>query len=264
MTINPAVPDPQGPPAAGDAATDHPLPRASIVVAALSTVVEWYDFTLYLFMATVLSRVFFGDGSQSILTTLAVFAIAYVMRPIGALVFGYFGDRFGRRPVLLGSMTVMTAAMLATALLPTQTQVGSTAGLLLLLLRCVMGFSVGGEYTGVMTYLVEGAAPGRRGLVASFAAAASEIGGLLAAGVSALTVFFVSGDALEEWAGASRSWSEPSLRPAPWPLGRSCRSRRLSSGCGNPGRYLRARSAPFCDLTGPRCIERSRSPRWPR
>ncbi|WAM11933.1 MFS transporter [Rhodococcus sp. JS3073] len=199
MTINPAAPDPQGPPTAGNAATDHPLPRASIVVAALSTVVEWYDFTLYLFMATVLSRVFFGDGPESILTTLAVFAIAYVMRPIGALVFGYFGDRLGRRPVLLASMTVMTAAMLATALLPTQTQIGPTAGVLLLLFRCVMGFSVGGEYTGVMTYLVEGAVPGRRGLVASLAAAASEIGGLLAAGVSALTVFFVSGDALEEW-----------------------------------------------------------------
>ncbi|RZL80394.1 MAG: MFS transporter [Rhodococcus sp. (in: high G+C Gram-positive bacteria)] len=199
MTINSAAPAPQGPAPAGAAGTDHQLPRASIVVAALSTVVEWYDFTLYLVMATVLSRVFFGDGPHAILTTLAVFAVAYVMRPVGALVFGHLGDRFGRRPVLLGSMTVMTVAMLATALLPTQSQVGSIAGVLLLVLRCVMGFSVGGEYTGVMTYLVEGAAPARRGLVASLAAGASEIGGLLAAGVSALTVLLVGGDALEEW-----------------------------------------------------------------
>src|SRR4051812_44264035 len=130
------------------------LPRASLVVAAFSTVVEWYDFTLYLFMTTVVSRVFFGSGADSVLTTLAVFAIAYVMRPLGALVFGHFGDRFGRRKVLLASMTVMTVAMLLTAMLPTRAQLGPTAGALLLLLRCVMGFSVGGEYTGVMTYLV--------------------------------------------------------------------------------------------------------------
>ncbi|MDX3696757.1 MFS transporter [Streptomyces europaeiscabiei] len=164
------------------------LPRSSILVAALSTVVEWYDFTLYLYMTTVLSRVFFGTGSTSLLITLAVFAVAYLMRPLGAMAFGHIGDRLGRRKVLLGSMAVMTAAMLATALLPTHDQIGSAAGALLLLLRCVMGFAVGGEYTGVTAYLVEGAPPHRRALVASLASAASEIGALLAAGVAALTV----------------------------------------------------------------------------
>ncbi|MFF1680395.1 MFS transporter [Streptomyces sp. NPDC058256] len=104
------------------------LSRASMGVAAFSTVVEWYDFTLYLFMTTVLSRVFFGPGASSVLMTLAVFAIAYVMRPLGALVFGHVGDRLGRRKVLLASMTVMTVAMLVTALLPTRDQIGSTAG----------------------------------------------------------------------------------------------------------------------------------------
>ncbi|GLY06636.1 MFS transporter [Actinoplanes sp. NBRC 101535] len=179
--------------------TLHILPRSSLAVAAFSTVVEWYDFTLYLFMTTVLSRVFFGSGAGSLLTTLAVFAIAYVMRPLGALVFGHLGDRYGRRQVLLASMTMMSIAMLATALLPIREQIGPAAGLLLLLLRCVMGFSVGGEYTGVMTYLVEGAVPRRRGLVASLAAAASEIGALLAVAVTAVTTALVRGPALESW-----------------------------------------------------------------
>jgi MHS family proline/betaine transporter-like MFS transporter len=93
----------------------------------------------------------------------------------------------------------MTAAMLAFALLPTRAQAGPTAGWLLLLLRCVMGFAVGGEYTGVVAYLLEGSRPERRGLVTSSAAAASEVGGLLAVGVSALTVSVLSKGAVESW-----------------------------------------------------------------
>ena len=168
------------------------ISRKSMAVATLSTVVEWYDFTLYLYLATVISRVFFASSEASVLTALAGFAVAYLMRPIGAVVFGHIGDRYGRRPTMLGSMSIMAAAMLATALLPTETQVGWPAGALLLLLRCVMGFSVGGEYTGVVAYLLEGAAQNRRGLITSLAAAASEIGALLAAGVSALTVTMLS------------------------------------------------------------------------
>lgn len=178
---------------------DPKLHRRSIAVAALSTVVEWYDFTLYLYFSTVLARVFFGPGAGSLIAALGGFAVAYLMRPVGAVVFGHIGDRQGRRPMLLLSMAVMSAAMLATALLPTQAQIGSLAAWLLILLRCVMGFSVGGEYTGVVAYLLESAPPGRRGLVASLAAASSEVGALLAVGVSALTVSSMSNADLEAW-----------------------------------------------------------------
>jgi MFS transporter, MHS family, proline/betaine transporter len=173
--------------------------RRSIAIAALSTVVEWYDFTLYLYFATVLSRVFFGAGEASLLAALGGFAVAYLMRPVGAMVFGHIGDRHGRRPMLLISMLIMSAAMLATALLPTREQIGPAAAWALILLRCVMGFSVGGEYTGVVAYLLESAPKGRRGLLASLAAASSEVGALLAVGVSALTVSLVPPDALEDW-----------------------------------------------------------------
>lgn len=180
-------------------APDPRLHRRSIAIAALSTVVEWYDFTLYLYFSTVLARVFFGPGESSLIAALGGFAVAYLMRPVGALVFGHIGDRRGRRPMLLLSMAVMSAAMLLTALLPTAGQIGSIAAWLLILLRCVMGFSVGGEYTGVVAYLLESAPRSRRGLVASLAAASSEVGALLAVGVAAVTVSSMSNADLESW-----------------------------------------------------------------
>jgi MFS transporter, MHS family, proline/betaine transporter len=175
------------------------ISRNSLAIAAFSTVVEWYDFTLYLYFATVLARVFFGPGEASLLVTLGGFAVAYLMRPLGAVYFGHIGDRIGRRHMLLLSVALMTAAMLATAALPTYSQIGAAAGWLLFLLRCVMGFSVGGEYTGVVAYLLEGAPIHRRGLIASLASAASEIGALLAVGISALTVAVLDEASLQSW-----------------------------------------------------------------
>ena len=170
-----------------------------MAIAAFSTVVEWYDFTLYIYFATVLARVFYGGGEGSLLVTLAGFAVAYLLRPLGAVVFGHIGDRHGRRHMLLLSVALMTAAMFAVALLPTHAAIGAAAGWMLFGLRCVMGFSVGGEYTGVVAYLLEGAAPHRRGLIASSASAASEVGALLAVGVSALTVASLDEASLLSW-----------------------------------------------------------------
>ena len=176
------------------------MSRASMVIAGFSTIVEWYDFTLYLYFATVLSRLFFGGGAGSLAVTLGGFALAYLMRPLGAILFGHIGDRHGRRRMMLGSMALMTVAMMATALLPTYQSVGPVAGVLLILLRCVMGFSVGGEYTGVVAYLLEGAPVARRGLITSLAAASSEVGGLLAVGIAALTVHLTNETQLATWA----------------------------------------------------------------
>ena len=175
------------------------LPPHSLAVAAFSTIVEWYDFTLYLYFATVLSRVFYGGGKGSLLLTLGGFAIAYLMRPLGAVFFSHIGDKRGRRRMMLLSVALMTAAMLATALLPTRAAIGPAAGWLLLVLRCVMGFSVGGEYTGVVAYLLEGSPARRRGLITSSASAASEVGGLLAVGISALTVSLMNPVELDRW-----------------------------------------------------------------
>lgn len=170
-----------------------------MLIAGFSTVVEWYDFTLYIYVATILSRVAFGGGKGSLAVVLAGFAVSYLMRPLGALAMGHYGDRHGRRRAMLLSMAVMTAAMLGCAVLPTFAQIGPAAGMMLLALRCVMAFAVGGEYTGVVAYLLEGARPERRGLITSCASAASEVGALLAVGVAALTAWALPPDALDAW-----------------------------------------------------------------
>jgi MFS transporter, MHS family, proline/betaine transporter len=175
------------------------ISRRSLALAAFSTIVEWYDFTLYLYFATVLARVFFGGGEMSLVATLGGFAVTYLFHPLGAMVFGHFGDRFGRRPMLIRTMLMTSAAMLLTALLPTYAQVGAVAGVALLALRCVMGFSVGGEYSGAVAYLLEGSKPERRGFITSLASAASEIGSLLAVGTSALTVYGLEDGDLTAW-----------------------------------------------------------------
>jgi MFS transporter, MHS family, proline/betaine transporter len=175
------------------------VPSASMAIAAISTVVEWYDFTLYLYFVTVLARVFYGPGGGSLGLALAGFAVAYLMRPLGSMVLGVFGDRHGRRRMMMLSMGVMTLAMAATACLPTRDVAGPLAGWLLLGLRCLMAFAVGGEYTGVVAYLVEGAVPERRGLIASMASAASEVGGLVAAAVSAGVVGLCTPAELYAW-----------------------------------------------------------------
>ncbi len=173
--------------------------KRSLAVAALSTIVEWYDFTLYLYFATVLSRVFFGENTTSLLITLGGFAISYLMRPLGAVVFGHIGDKYGRKTMMMLSMLLITIAMFLTAMLPTASQIGTLAGFLLIGLRCMMSFAVGAEYTGVVAYLLEGSKAQNRGFITSLASAASEIGGLLAVAVCGATVYLLSEPDLARW-----------------------------------------------------------------
>jgi MHS family proline/betaine transporter-like MFS transporter len=183
---------------AADTPSIDPVARRSVWIAALGTVVEWYDFSLYLYLTPVLGRVFFHSQNASI-RTYGVFAAAYLMRPVGAMFFGHFGDRMGRRFTLVISAGVMAAAMAITALLPSYAQIGPYAGVLLSVLRGLMGFSVGGEYTGVLVYLLEVTGPRRRGYVASWAPATSQIGALLAVGLATLFTAELPTDALDAW-----------------------------------------------------------------
>jgi MFS family permease len=240
------------------------MSRASIAVAAFSTVVEWYDFTLYLYFATVLSRVFFGGNGAALSTTLATFAIAYLLRPLGGFIFGHIGDRFGRRRTMLMSVALMTMTMLGTALLPTHAQAGAAAGWLLFTLRCVMGFSVGGEYIAVVAYLLEGAPRNRRGLITSLASASSEIGGLLAVGVSLLTVNSISAPALDSWGwripfSSAQFWLEACGSPV-----QRCKSHRISRGSRQAERRPRARFFMRSPTMAPASCERSQSLPWAR
>ena len=151
-------------------------------VAAFGTVVEWYDFSIFFYVATTLTKEFFGDQTDSLLLTLGVGAAGFLFRPLGAMVFGHLGDRIGRRSTLIISAVLMAISMLGIAVIPNYDTIGIWAGVLMVALRCLSGFSVGAEYTGIMVFLMESAGPGRRGLAASWAAANSEVGALLAVG----------------------------------------------------------------------------------
>jgi MHS family proline/betaine transporter-like MFS transporter len=131
--------------------------------------------------------------------TLAIFAIAYLARPLGAIVFGHFGDRIGRRGALLISASIMSVALLLNSLLPSEATIGVAAPIGLFVLRLAMGFAVGGEYSGILVYLLEIAKVRSRGLVVSFAPAASGIGTLIAVGSTAIVSSLLSQQQVDDW-----------------------------------------------------------------
>lgn len=183
------------------------MPRRRLSIAALGAgtvgnILEWYDFGIYGYLAPVIGSLFFPSHNPvaSLLGAYGGFAIGFLMRPIGGAVLGHVGDRVGRRAVLIASVVMMGGATTAVGLLPTYGEVGVWAPILLLLVRLFQGFSVGGEFTGSVSYLVETAPPKRRGLAGSFANVGSTSGYLLAAGFAALTVSLASPADLHDWA----------------------------------------------------------------
>lgn len=173
--------------------------KRSMFVAAFGTVVEWYDFSIFFYVATTLTTEFFGDQADSLLLTLGVGAAGFLFRPLGAMVFGHLGDRVGRKKTLIVSAVLMAISMLGIAVLPTYDAIGIWAGVGMVFFRCLSGFSVGAEYTGIMVFLMESAGPGRRGLAASWAAANSEVGALLAVGSGALLANTLSAESMSAW-----------------------------------------------------------------
>jgi MHS family proline/betaine transporter-like MFS transporter len=157
-------------------------------LSALGTTLEWYDFALYLYLAPVLGRMFFSskDGISALLATFAVLAASYLMRPIGALLFGRFGDRLGRNTALLASLTMMIVPMMVIAALPTRGTLGIAAPIALVAMRMVQGFSVGGETSGTLVLMSESSAARSRGFTSGIAMTASGLGLVLASGMAAL------------------------------------------------------------------------------
>ncbi|MDN5581971.1 MAG: MFS transporter [Corynebacterium sp.] len=173
--------------------------RQSMFVAAFGTIVEWYDFSIFFYVSASLANTFFNGNDGSLLLTLALGAAGFVFRPLGAMVFGHLGDRIGRKSSLIVSASLMAVALAGIAVMPGFDTIGIWGGVGVLVLRCVAGFAVGAEYTGIMVYLVESARDGRRGLAASWAAANSEVGSLLAVGGGYLMARFLSAEDLDAW-----------------------------------------------------------------
>jgi MFS transporter, MHS family, proline/betaine transporter len=164
------------------------IPRM-LVAGAIGNVLEWYDFAAYGYFASVFGRNFFPSTSHlvSLLSAFGVFALGFMMRPIGSIVFGHIGDRYGRKPALMASVSAMAFSTFAIGLLPTYAQIGSLAPMILILLRMVQGASVGGEYTTSIIFLVEQSAPNQRGFVGSWASF-SAIAGILLGSIAGVIV----------------------------------------------------------------------------
>ncbi|HJW42593.1 MAG TPA: MFS transporter [Rhizomicrobium sp.] len=173
-----------------------------IVIAGLAgNVMEWYDFGTYGYFAATIGKLFFPahDPTVSLLASFAVFAIGFVGRPLGALIFGHIGDRSGRKRALMASVLMMAVPTMFIGLLPTYAQLGFVAPLLLVLLRLFQGLAVGGEFTTSMVLLVEGAQRSRRGYVGSFAPFGAVGGMLVGSAVGAAITGYLPAAAIAEW-----------------------------------------------------------------
>lgn len=144
--------------------------RKVVIAAALGNFVEWFDFAVYGFLATTLANEFFPSASLNLglLKTFGVFAVAFAMRPLGGLLLGPLGDKLGRKSVLSLTILMMAGATTLIGCLPNYASIGIMAPVLLTLLRCIQGFSAGGEYAGSVSYVMEHAPRDRRGRYGSF------------------------------------------------------------------------------------------------
>jgi MHS family proline/betaine transporter-like MFS transporter len=178
-----------------------PVSKKTLLAGAIGNVLEWYDFALYGYFAPVLASLFFPSDhpSVSLLSAFGVFAVGFLARPLGALLFGYWGDTLGRRTALAWSVLLMAVPTCLVGLLPTYEAIGAAAPVALTLCRFFQGLSVGGEFTGSATFLVEHAASTQRGYVGSWAGFSAQIGALLGSGVGALLASSVTEEALHQW-----------------------------------------------------------------
>ncbi|MEU0197330.1 MULTISPECIES: glycine betaine/L-proline transporter ProP [unclassified Streptomyces] len=192
--------------------TDPALVKRAVKAAALGNAMEWFDFGVYSYIAVTLGKVFFPSGNPTaqLLSTFGAFAAAFLVRPLGGMVFGPLGDRVGRQKVLALTMIMMAAGTFAIGLIPSYATIGVGAPILLLVARLVQGFSTGGEYAGASTFIAEYAPDKRRGFLGSwleFGTLAGYIGG---AGLVTLMTALLSADDLTSW-----GWRIPFLIAGP-------------------------------------------------
>ncbi|NEB03356.1 MFS transporter [Streptomyces sp. SID13726] len=185
--------------------------RRIITASSTGTLIEWYDFFVYGSLAVVFSGFFFpsGESSLGLLVSVAAFGTGFVVRPLGAVFFGRLGDRVGRKKTFLATLVVMGAATTLIGCLPRYDTIGTAAPVLLVLLRLVQGFAVGGEYGGAATYVAEHAPADRKGTYTSFLQTTATLGLLLSIGVVVACRLLLGEDAFTAW-----GWRLPFLLSA--------------------------------------------------
>ncbi len=193
--------------------SDPEMMRQSLKGASIGNFMEWYDFGVYGYVAITIAQVFYPGGSVSaahLIATFSTMAAAFVVRPIGGIVFGPLGDRIGRKRVLVITIALMTVGTTGTGLLPGYDAIGIWAPILLVVVRVFQGLSTGGEYVGAMTYIVEQAPDRKRGMVVGFLPLGN-LAGFVAAGliVTGLQTWLPAHDMLT-W-----GWRVPLVLSAP-------------------------------------------------
>jgi MHS family proline/betaine transporter-like MFS transporter len=169
--------------AAGEGTAVHERRRGirAVAAASIGNLLEWYDFTVYAFFATYIGHNFLPAGTPEgdLINSFLVYGSAFVVRPLGAILIGTYGDRVGRRAALTLTLMVMAAGTLLVAVAPTYASIGIAAPILLVLGRLLQGLSAGGEMGGATAFLVENAPPAKRGLFASWMQAAMAMSNIL-------------------------------------------------------------------------------------
>lgn len=172
-----------------------------IFASSLGTVFEWYDFYLYATLAPFFAALFFppGNDTAALLSAFATYAAGFLVRPFGALIFGRIGDLVGRKYTFLVTIVVMGTATFLVGLLPTFSQIGWLAPVLLVTLRLCQGLALGGEYGGAATYVAEHSRPNERGYTTSFIQTTATLGFFLALLVIGLCRLYMDAKMFSEW-----------------------------------------------------------------
>lgn len=178
-----------------------PQSRKAIAVGAIGNILEWYDFAIYGYFATSIGRVFFpkADPVAQVLMAFGIFAIGFLMRPLGGIVIGYIGDRVSRQAALTVSIVAMAIPTFLVGIMPGYETIGIAAPILLTLCRIIQGLSVGGEYPTSLVYMIEKAPANKRGLVGAMGSSSAYIGMLLGSGVGAALGAVLSPEHLDAW-----------------------------------------------------------------
>ena len=185
--------------------------RRVLSAGLAGSILEWYDFAVYGYFAGTIGKLFFpsDDPATSLIASFGAFAAGYLMRPIGAAIFGHIGDRMSRKNVLVLSIMMMAVPTVLIGLLPTHAEIGLAAAALLVILRMVQGISIGGEEVGSFIFLVERAPPSNRAFFGCWTYMGAFVGILLGSAVGALITGFVSEAELQQW-----GWRIPFLSGA--------------------------------------------------
>jgi MHS family proline/betaine transporter-like MFS transporter len=192
--------------------TDDAAVKRAVKAASLGNAMEWFDFGIYSYLAVTIGHVFFPSGNDTVqlISSFATFAVSFLVRPIGGMIFGPMGDKIGRKKVLAMTMILMAIGTFAIGLIPSYSTIGFWAPVLLILFRLIQGFSTGGEYGGASTFIAEYAPDKRRGYFGSFLEFGTLAGYVGAAGLVTILTSALGSDGMESW-----GWRVPFLVAGP-------------------------------------------------